>query len=192
MQSFLPSSRRLKATQTKNRLNQLLYQQSQRNPFLKVPPVTLGDQPIFLLIDADSMGEDTIIEWLSNILESALNFEGWICANRVLTQVESWLSQHGLAEQIRTYHAPMIHNAADHFLIDQSQMALGSDRHGAMIFCTLDRDLFVIADEWRLAQRPVFFAPLRLNESGQHIIQRARSQGMILITDSLNQLSTDL
>jgi hypothetical protein len=191
MQSSPLSYRRPQAEQTKARLNQLLRSQRQRTPFFRIDPLQIDDRPLFLLIDADSMAEREIIEWLVSLHSSSMSFKGWICANRILTKVERWLDHHRLIDCIQTYQAPKGNNEADRFLIKQSQNALKSTLHSAALVCTLDRDLFVIADAWRLANRPVFLAPLRLGESGRHLVNRARSQGIPLVTSSLDQFTFD-
>ena len=182
--------RRSQVTQSKEKLNEILRKHHRPSPFGKSSPLQVDDRPILLLIDADSVSEDLIIDWLTKIKASDLELSGWICANRALYQVKNWLTDHNLSPNLQCYQVPLGHNEADHFLMAQSEQALSANQHSAAIVYTLDRDLFKLIDAWRLAGKAVFLSPLRQNDaSGQNLIQRCHEHHIILIDPSLNLMT---
>ena len=187
LHSFSLNVRRSQMEQSKAKLNDILLKLHRPSPFGKSRPPMIDDRPLLILIDADSVSEDLIIQWLAQMTDTALKLEGWICANRKLMVVQTWLEQQDLQSSLQTYQVPLGQNEADHFLIAQSLYALKSDQHCAAIVYTLDRDLFKITDAWRLAGKAVFISPLRdQDESAKNLIKRCQELCINLITPQLN------
>ena len=185
--SFFLNVKRSQMDQSKAKLNDILLKLHRPSPFGKSRPLQVDERPLLILIDADSVSEDLIIQWLAQMISTALRLEGWICANRKLSVVQAWIEQQAHQSYLQTYQVPLGQNEADHFLIAQSLSALKQNQHCAAIIYTLDRDLFKITDAWRLAGKAVFISPLRVeDESAQNLIKRCQELGINLITPQLD------
>lgn len=185
--SLTTNVKRSQRDQSKTKLNDILVKRHRPSPFGKSKPPLIDDRPVLILIDADSVSEDLIIQWLTQMKDTALRLEGWICANRQLTLVQTWIEQYAQQSSLKTYQVSLGQNEADHFLIAQSLSSLKRDQHCAAIIYTLDRDLFKITDAWRLAGKAVFISPLRVeDESAQNLIKRCQEQGINLISPQLD------
>lgn len=174
--------------QSREKLNSILTQAQSRSPFGWSQGMSINHKPLLLLIDADSLSEEQVTDWLLRLHAHHLVFEGWICANRPLQKVNQWLFHHELDSQLKVHRASEGVNEADRFLIEQGKDGLKSDRFGAILVCSLDRDLLSIIERWRLAGKPSFFIPLRTNESGQGLIQYARRLGVNLISPEFDPI----
>lgn len=181
------SEKRSHMLKSKTKLNKILLSQHKPSPFGKSSAPQIDDRPILILIDADSVSEELIIQYLDQITATALQLSAWVCANRELRQVQAWVDQMELNGYIHTHQVTLGQNEADHFLIAKSQQALKNDQCCAAIIYTLDRDLFKIVDTWRLAGKAVFLTPLRLkDESAQNLIKRCQEQGIQLLSPQLD------
>ena len=185
------SDKRSQMLKSKKKLNKILLKQHRPSPFGKSKAPQIDDRPILILIDADSVSEELIIQYLDQMTATALKLSAWICANRELKQVQTWIEQMKLNADLHTHQVSLGQNEADHFLIAQSQLALEKDQHCAVIIYTLDRDLFKIVDTWRLAGKAVFLTPLRLkDESAQNLIKRCQEKGIQLVSPQLDLIPT--
>ena len=181
------NDKRSQMLKSKAKLNKILLEKHKPSPFGKSKAPQIDERPLLILIDADSVSEELIIQYLDQMTLTALKLSGWICANRELRQVQAWLEQMELNSNLHTHQVSLGQNEADHFLIAQSQQALKKDQNCAAIIYTLDRDLFKIVDTWRLAGKAVFLSPLRQkDESAQNLIKRCQEQGIQLLSPQLD------
>ena len=140
-----------------------------------------------ILIDADSVSEELIIEYLDPDDSNSTSAKcTGLRANRELRRVQAWIDQMEFNGYIHTHQVTLGQNRADHFLIAQSQQALKKDQYCAAIIYTLDRDLFKIVDTWRLAGKTVFLTPLRLKDKCPKLIKRCQEQGIKLLSPQLD------
>ena len=177
-----------------HRLNKILLDQRRRSaiPWGRAPSLSGG--PLLTLIDADSLSDQEITHKIKNLSSNELELHIHVCANRSLVLAEQ-LTIHTLSKFKRESHTqvtftvvPQGLNQADTWLKKVSENSLLEKSYDGVIVLTQDRDLFPIIERWRGIGRAAFISPLRLDESGLHLIERCQRLGFSTIDCALNEI----
>ena len=178
-----------------DQLNRILIHERRRSALPWGKFAQIVGKPLLILIDADSLSDQEISNKIKTLASQGLPLDIKVCANRSLESAEV-LTIHTLEklELISPLKFKTVldgANKADLWLIQVGDEALSDPRFDGVIVLTQDRDLFPVLERWRASSRAAFISPLRLDESGRHLVRRCDKIGFSVIDCSFNLITKE-